>query len=736
MGWISQKITGHKKLIVSLFLILAAVGGLLATMVVKNDSMVDYLPKDSESTIALDLMDREFSGGIPNTRVMVSGVSLTEALDYKHRIQEIPGVTAVLWLDDVIDIRVPLEMADAETVEAYYKAGMALFSVTISAGWEKRAVDAIYALETENDAAAVPEAASGDKGAANAAAASGDKGAANTAAASGDAGAANTAAASGDAGAGKNVAVSGDAANTAYMEAVGNKESLGAFIILVPLIIVILLLTTGSWLEPVLYLLTIGIAIVMNMGLTALTGEISFITLAVSPILQLAVSLDYSIFLLHSFQRERSETGDVVLAMQKAMQSSFSSIAASAATTMFGFLALLFMKFQIGPDMGLNLVKGIMFSYISVMVFLPALTLCCYRLLDKTKHRRFVPELGGVGRILLKIRIPALIVAVLVVVPSFMAQSRNDFIYGSGTPDVKTSYGEDTARIDEVFGQTTSMVVLVPRGDPAREALLCRDLKQLENVTDVTAYVTAVGTAIPPEFLGEAVTKNFYSENYGRIIVTCATAEEGEAAFGLVREVRAAAARYYDTAYTCGQSANLYDMKTVISSDNQVVSLLAIIAIGLTLLVTFRSLTLPVILLVVIESAIWINLAVSYFTGTPLNYIGYLVIHTVQLGATIDYAILFTQGYLRARESLGKREAMTASCNKNILSIIVSVIVLAGAGLCLYLRSTNVVVSTLGMLLCRGTLMSFLLVVCVLPALLLLFDRVIMKTTLKRKSPR
>lgn len=685
MGWISQKITGHKKVIVCFFLVFAAVGGLLATMVVKNDSMVDYLPKDSESTIALDLMDREFSGGIPNTRVMVSGVSLTEALDFKHRIQEIPGVTGVLWLDDVVDIRIPLEMADVGIVEDYYKEGMALFSVTISAGWEQRAVDAIYAL---------------------------------------------------DGAAAKTVAISGDAANTAYMEAVGNKESFGAFMILVPLIIVILLLTTGSWLEPVLYLFTIGIAIVMNMGLTALTGEISFITLAVSPILQLAVSLDYSIFLLHSFERERRETGDVVLAMQKAMQSSFSSIAASAATTMFGFLALLFMKFRIGPDMGLNLVKGILFSYISVMVFLPALTLCCYRLLDRTKHRRLVPELGGVGRILMKIRIPALIVAVLVVVPSFMAQSHNDFIYGSGTPDVKTRYGEDTARIDEVFGQTTSMVILVPRGDPAREALLCDDLKQLENVSDVTAYVTAVGTAIPPEFLGEEITKNFYSENYGRIIVTCATAEEGDAAFRLVRQVRDVAARYYDTAYTCGQSANLYDMKTVISSDNQVVSLLAIIAIGLTLLVTFRSLTLPVILLMVIESAIWINLAVSYFTGTPLNYIGYLVIHTVQLGATIDYAILFTQGYLRARETMGKREAMTASCNKNILSIIVSVIVLAGAGLCLYLRSTNVVVSALGMLLCRGTIMSFLLVVCVLPALLLLCDRVIMKTTLKRKSPR
>lgn len=677
MDRLSQGITEHRKAIVAVFLAIAAVCAFFAAAIAKNDNMVDYLPKDSESTVALALMAREFSGDVPNARVMVSDVELMEAVAFKAQLKALPGVSAVLWLDDVINLKQPLEMADDKMVREYYRDGAALYSVTIDKGFEQQAVDAIYALED-----------------------------------------------------GKHVAVTGDAANAAYMESVGNKESVGAILILVPLILLILFLTTTSWLEPVLYMGTIGIAIVMNMGLTALTGEISFVTLAVSPILQLAVSLDYSIFLLHSFKRERKTGEDAGNAMRRAMKASFYSIAASAATTMFGFLALLFMRFRIGPDMGLNLVKGILFSYISVMVFLPALTLCCYKLLDKTRHKRFIPDISGLSRGLLKVRIPALIIVLIVVVPSILAQNRNDFIYGSGTPDKKTRYGQDTEEINARFGQALSMVVLVPRGDAARERALCDALANVENVSSVMAYVTTVGTEIPVEFMEDAIVENFYSPDYARIILTCDTQEEGDEAFALVERVREITGAYYDESYSCGQSANLYDMKNVVLSDNKIVSLLAIVAIGLTLLVTFKSLSIPLILLAVIESAIWINLAIPYFTGTSLSYIGFLVIHTVQLGATIDYAILFTQGYLRARQTMDKRAAINTASSRNLLSVIVSAVTLSGAGFCLYWRSTNTIVAAMGALLCRGTLLSFLMVVGVLPALLMLFDKVISKTTM------
>ncbi len=675
MEWLARQITGHRKGIVIVTLVLVAALALCALGLRTNNNMADYLPEDAESTIALKLMEEEFSGAMPNARVMVSDVTVAQAQDYKARLMELDGVQLVMWLDDVADLKEPLETLDPATVQAYYRDGTALFAVAIETGREVETVEAIYALDDAH------------------------------------------------------TSISGDAAGAAFQESLGDSETARAMLILVPMILAMLLLTTTSWFEPVLYLGAIGVAIVVNLGVTALTGEISYVTMAVAPILQLAVSLDYAIFLLHSFEKHRQETDDVCVAMQRAIRSSFSSVAASAATTLFGFLALLLMKFRIGPDMGRVLVQGIVFSYLSVMVFLPALTLCCFRVLDRTRHRRFVPELKGADRVLRRVRIPALILAALLVVPCYLAQSRTSFFYGNGTPSTESRYGSDTARIDALFGQDVSLVVLVPRGEPARELALCRELEQVENVGGVTAYATMVGAAIPPDYLESAIVQNFYGEHYARIILSCNTEAEGDEAFAVVQRVRDITAQYYDESYTCGQSANLYDMKVVVSSDNTVVNLAAVLAIALTLLVTFRSLTLPLILLSVIETAIWINASIPYFTDTAFSYIGYLVINTVQLGATIDYAILTTDGYMQERRRMGKRAAVAEVLRKHLLSVLVSVLTLSLAGFCLYFTSSNVIVSSLGLLLGRGTLLSCFLVLCVLPALLMLFDRAIGKTT-------
>lgn len=675
MDWLARQITGRRKGILIVTLTLVLVMALCALGLQTNDSMADYLPADAESTIALELMQQEFSGVLPNTRVMVSDVTVAQAQDYKARLLSIDGVQLVMWLDDVADLKEPLEMLDPALVQPYYRDGTALFSVAIETGKEAEAVAAIYALDDAH------------------------------------------------------TSISGDAAGTAFLESLGDSETARAMLILVPLILAMLLLTTTSWFEPVLYLGAIGVAIVINLGITALFGEISFVTMAVAPILQLAVSLDYAIFLLHSFEKHRQETDDMQLAMQRAIRSSFSSVAASAATTLFGFLALLLMKFRIGPDMGRMLVRGIILSYLSVMVFLPALTLCCCRILDRTRHRKFIPELKGGDRVLRRVRIPALILAAVLVVPCYLAQSRTSFFYGNGTPSTESRYGSDTARIDAAFGQDVSLVLLVPRGEPAKEQALCRALEQVENVGSVTAYVTMVGAAIPPDYLEASITKNFYGAHYARIILSCNTDAEGDEAFAVVQRVREITAQYYDESYTCGQSANLYDMKVVVSSDNTVVNLAAVLAIVLTLLVTFRSLTLPLILLAIIETAIWINASIPYFTGTAFSYIGYLVINTVQLGATIDYAILTTDGYLQERRKMGKCAAVAEVLRKHLLSILVSVLTLALAGFCLYFTSSNIIVASLGLLLGRGTLLSCFLVVCVLPTLLMLLDRVIGKTT-------
>ena len=417
--------------------------------------------------------------------------------------------------------------------------------------------------------------------------------------------------------------------------------------------------------------------------------------------------------------------------MRLAVKQSFSSIAASAVTTLFGFLALMFMRFGIGSDLGLNLVKGVALSYLSVMIFLPALALCSVKLLDRTRHRRLLPDFRGIGRGLVRVRVPALLLALLLAVPCFLAQSRTDFLYGNGTPDPDTRYGRDTEKVDGVFGESTALVLLVPRGDTGREAQLCAELQELPRVTGVVSYVTSVGAAVPEAVAGEEAVSQFYSEHWARIILYTDTGEEGSEAFALVEAVRSAAARYYDGALTCGQSANLYDIRSVVTGDAGKVNLIAIIFIFLTLLVTFRSLTLPVILMFVIESAIWINLSVPYFTDTPLVYMGYLVMNTVQLGATIDYAILMTDGYRTRRRSMGAREAVTGTLGENFLSVLTSALILSSAGFCLSLESSVQVVAELGLLLARGTLLSLTLVLLVLPGLLMLFDRVTAKTTLR-----
>ena len=676
MDRLTKAITSHQRAVIAVFLVLAVISAVLILGVSVNYNLADYLPPDAESTVALGIMDEEFGTGVPNARVMVSGLTIAEAAELKTQIAAVDGVTGVMWLDDVEDLTTPVEMMDTATVEQYWRDGSALYQVTVADGREASTVDALYDLIGENGA------------------------------------------------------ISGVAANTANMQNRVVSEVLGAAAILLPLIIVLLLVTTTSWIAPLLFLASIGVAIVINMGTNIVFGEISFVTQSVSPIMQLAVSLDYAIFLLNSFERHRQETPDAEQAMRMAIKESFSSIAASAATTVFGFMALIFMRFEIGADLGLNLVKGVILSYVSVVVFLPCLSLACVKLLDKTRHKRIVPEIRGIGRGLVKIRVPALILVLLLVVPCFLAQSRTDFFYGMGSPDPNLRYGQDTELINETFGESTSIVLFVPRGNPGAEAELSAEIADIDHVTAVMSYAYTVGE-VPEGTLDDSVVSNFYSDNYARIVVTTDTGTEGDEAFATVEAVRSAAAKYYDEYYACGESANIYDIRDVVTEDSGLVNLISVAFILLTLLVTFRSLTLPLILIFVIETAIWINLSVPYFTDNALVYIGYLVINTVQLGATVDYAILMTDGYVVNRRTMLKREAVINTLQTNFLSVLTSGLILSIAGFCLNFTSSMTIVSELGLLLARGTLLSMAMVLLALPALLMLFDPLTARLTLK-----
>ncbi len=669
----------YKKAIIIAFLAASLVGVFLFLLTPVNYNMMDYLPQEANSTQALTVMEEEFDQPLPNLNVMVENVSLTQALEIKAQIAAANHVKEVLWLDDTVNLKTPLETQDTDTVETYYKDGNALYMVSVEDGQERAAI------------ASIRQAVGACK-------------------------------------------FSGSAAEQATSQDMAVNEAMKAIVLIIPVTILILVLVTESWIEPLFYLMNIGTPVLINLGTNIFMGEISFVTLAAAPVLQIAVSLDYAIFLSHSFAAHKKVGLPPKQAMGLAMKVSISSIGASMLTTLFGFVALLFMNFRIGTDMGISLVKGILISFISVMVFFPALLLQGNRLIEKTSHRRLTPTFKNVGKGIEKIRIPVFCLILLLMLPAFLGQTHNRYFYGSSEKTVEDSEAWD---IEQTFGVTNSAVLLVPKGESSREVQLCSELEDIDHVTAVTSYVTMVSNKIPAVYLDPSITEQFYSDNYARIILSADCAFEGDEAFTMVEHIQQAAEEHYPGAwYLCGQSANMYDIKTCVQHDNTVVTIITVVSIYLILLLMTRNWLMPVLLILAIECSIWLNMCVPYFTGSSLSYLGYLIISTVQMGATIDYAILLTNTYLANRKELAKKDAMIKTLGDVFGSILISAATLSLSGFCLNWSSTNEVVQVLGGLICRGAILAILMVVLLLPTLLLLMDSVLPHTAIRFKKNR
>lgn len=669
-------------MIIIVFMILTVICIGLSTLVGVNYNFADYLPKDAPSTNALNVMEEEYSQPIPNMRVVVYDVSIPDALEYKEKIEKAEGVKEVTWLDDSIDIYEPLELANQDTVETWYKNSDALFSVTVSSDEKekKAAVDAIREIIGDDNA------------------------------------------------------MSGTAVTDVLSPVHTSQEIQKIMLIALPIVFIILLLTTTSWFEPVLFMITIGVAIMLNRGTNLIFGEISFVTNAAGSVLQLAVSMDYSIFLLHRFAENRQEGGNVQDAMMKAVKQSMGSVLSSGLTTVTGFAALILMRFRIGPDMGYVMAKAIVFSLICVLCFLPALAISTYKLIDKTRHRAFWPDFHKFAKAVLKVRIPALILAVLLLIPCYIAQGKNDFLYGSSRvySTNETQMGRDLLAIEDEYGPSNPLVLLVPKGDISKEQQLNDALKADLDVTSVISYVNTVGASIPENFVPEESLSQLYSEHYSRFVVSLDTEEVEDGWADKVDELHTICEKYYgDEALIAGDLASTEDLKDTITVDNTRVNILAILFVFVILVLNFKSVSIPVILTLVIELSIWINLSVPYLQSTTLHYIGYLIISSVQLGATIDYAILLTGRYMDERKTKKRKDAAIESIRACVLSLFTSAIILTIAGSVLGAISTNLVLSQLGILVGRGAVISFILVLFVLPALLMIFDRLIEKTTAK-----
>ncbi len=667
-----------RKLILWLTVLLCAVSlwGMLRVRV--NYDMSSYLPDDAPTAQALKAVGDD----VPNMKLFLPGVSMREALEAKRKLLGCAHVRGVLWLDDVVDLRAtPQETLDESTLSAWYRGGGALFQVTVDPDDYAAGFGEIRKLYPESLTA-------------------------------------------------------GNAANQARVISVSMKE-IGAIIpFVLPIVLLILLVSTRHYFEPLLFLLAIGVAILLNEGSNYFLGSVSFVTRSSAAVLQLAVSIDYAVFLLHRFAECREQGMDNETAMAEAMVRSASSIAASAMTTVFGFLALMLMGFRLGSDMGRVLAKGVLVSYLTVMFFLPAAAISMTKWIDKTAHRSFMPTFRRTSRAIVQRGAPLALILLLLLLPAYMGQKSNHFLYGSSGMHAESSPVKIEAKqIDRLFGRSQQMLLMVPEGDLARVDALSKDLRALPGITAVVSYPTMVGLGIPPDIVPGDRLKQLRSGGYDRIILYADVPEEGETAFRLVEDIRLAAQRYYgEGCHLAGECAANLDIKDSILSDSARVLWGGILSIGLILLLTFRSLTIPAVLLIIIEGAIWINLSLPYFQGIDMNYIGYQIVSSVQLGATVDYGILLTQRYMEARKGKDKKQAAEQALRYSTGSILPPALILTAAGLLLGFISTNGVISQMGLVLGRGAAISAGMVLVVLPHVLMFADRLISHTTLKPKE--
>ena len=675
MNKIFDYTVNHRKLIIIVYLLAFVLCLISKHFVAVNYDMNDYLPKDSASTKAIDLMSKEYGGGIPNARVMIHDVSIAQALEYKHKLSSVDGVSKVTWLDDVASISVPLETLNNDTVEKYYKDGNALFSVTIEDTKRIPAVNKIREII------------------------------------------------------GNDNAMTGSAVSTAVATQTTVREVSTIATIAILFVLLVLIFTTTSFAEPFIVMIGLGVAVIINAGSNLIFGEISFVTNAAGNILQLAVSLDYSVFLLHRFEECRKNNDDAKLAMVDALKMSKTSILSSGLTTVIGFLALCLMQFGIGPDLGLALAKGIAISLITVFVFMPAFILTTYKLIDKTQHRPFVPSFNRLGKIVSRMMIPMVIVFDMLIVPSYLASNANSFYYGaSHIFGSKTQLGSDTNKIEKIFGAQDTYVLMIPKDSTATQAELSNALHKIPRVKSVISYVDTVGEVIPEQYLDKGTLSKFNSEHYTRMFLTVDAEYEGSDTFTLIQRVRDTAERYYPGRwYLAGEGVSTYDLRNTVTTDMVKVNLVAIGAVLLVLILTMKSILLPVILVLSIETAIWINLSIPYFTDNTIFYIAYLIISSVQLGATVDYAILFSDRYKELRETMPKKQAVIGTVSAVTVSILTSASVLTVVGFLLGKISTHGLLSQLGFLIGKGTLCSLVIVLFVVPGLLYIFDKLVIR---------
>ncbi len=641
-----------------------------------NYDLSKYLPDFAPTKQALDVMEQEF--GYPGmARIMVKDVTLPEARTIRQRISRVDGVDLVVGPDLAANVYSTDAFIKNSLTDRFYKDGNAVYQIIFEDGDSDasthKAINEIYGIVGK------------DRG-----------------------------------------CFAGSAVSSKERQESITREIAMAIGMAVVIIWLILTLTTTSWFEPFLFILVMAVAIVLNMGSNIMFGRISFFTFSTAAILQLAVSMDYSIFLLHTYTAIKQSGVDSRPAMEAAIEKSCSSILASGATTIVGFLVIALMKFTIGRDVGFVLTKGIVCSLVTVLFLMPTLILRFDKKIEKTAHRSFLPPLDGLGKLMYRIRIPVLAAAAFCAVPCYFGQSMNYFYYGDDAlgSGPGTRVYEDSRAIEDVFGKSNVIIAMVPNGNVIKERRLTEELEDQEFIDYALSMAGTLPQGIPESFLPETVTKQLRTGSYARILISMENREESSYSFQCSEKLTEIVKKYYpEDSYVIGMTPTTMDIRDILTDDYNRVSIISLAGVALVVMLTFHSVMVPVLVIIPIEVAIYLNMTIPYIIGDSMVYIGYIIVSCLQLGATIDYSILMTNNYMEFRETMGSRDAAVTAIAKSAISILTSGGILTVVGYLLYFTSSIQAISQVGRLVGRGALLSMLLVLSLLPALLAAFDK-------------
>lgn len=674
-------------LIIGILLLIPSFFGILYTRV--NYDMLDYLPSDIDTVKGQNILLEDFGKGA-FSMVMVKGMEPKDVAALKTKMEAVDHVETVLWYDSLADITIPMEVLPEKVYKAFNNGDTTLmavfFDTSTSADETMDAISSIRSL------------------------------------------------------AGEQCLVSGMSALVTDLKALCEREEPVYVAIAVALSCIVMMLFMDSYLLPLFFLLSIGMAIVWNLGSNVFLGEISYITKALASVLQLAVTMDYSIFLWHSYSEQKERfAGDRERAMAHAISNTITSVLGSSITTVAGFIALCFMTFTLGRDLGIVMAKGVVLGVLGCITILPAMLLFFDKAIEKTRHKPLLPSMNRLAGFVTRHAWVFLVLFLVLLVPALYGYTRTSVYY-----DLTESLPKDmdcivaNTALQEEFQMNSTHMALVDADMSAKDAqAMLGEIEKVDGVRLAMGLNSVLGTSVPQEMLPESVVEVLKDGRYQLMLISSEYKVATDPANAQIDTINGILKKYDPEGMLIGEAPLTKDLITITDHDFEVVSIISIAAIFLIIAAVLRSVTLPVILVAVIEFAIFINLGIPYYTGTSLPFIASICISTIQLGATVDYAILMTTRYKKERfRGRDKKTAVQTALSASIPSIVVSALGFFAATFGVGLYSDVDMIASLCNLMARGAIVSMLSVIFILPAMFMLFDKVICHTSLGFRPPK